>query len=328
MKQAKRRQLLIATSALMAAPFAAVLAQQAGKVWRSGMLETTSQASNAANLDGFRQGMLALGYAEGRNYVIEYRSADGSNARFPELAAELVRAKVDLIVTRGTPATLAARKASSTIPIVTTATGEPLLVVASLARPGGNVTGLTAINTELQGKRVELLRAIFPRLSRLAGMGDMSNPASMSAFKELERKSQPLGIQPLFLDVRKREDFAPAFDQAARERVGAVMVSQGSLVSTHAQLIVALGAKHRIPVAFHSREFVVMGGLISYGVNYPDQYRRAAAYLDKIFKGAKPGDLPMEQPTILDLAINLKTAKTLGITIPQSILLRADQVIE
>ena len=327
MRQARRRQLLIAAGALMAAPLAA-WAQQAGKVWRIGMLESTPLAMNSENMNGLRQGLLDLKYVEGRNYIFEYRSADGTNARFPDLAAELVGAKVDLIVTRGTPATLAAKKATSTIPVVSTAIGEPLLVVASLARPGGNVTGLTAINTELQGKRVELLREILPRLSRLARMGDMSNPAVVSASKEMERRSRPLGIEPLVLDVRKKDDIVSAFERAVKQQAGAMMVSQDSVTSTHGKLLVELGAKHRVPVIFQSREFVAMGGLISYGVNYPDQYRRAAAYIDKIFKGAKPADLPAEYPTRYYLTVNLKAAEAMGLTIPPVLLIRADSVLK
>ncbi len=324
-----RRDAVLTLLALGAAsgPLCSV-AQQPSKVWRIGMLETRSMAPNAANLDAFVKGMQELGYVEGRNFVIDYRSADGRNDRFSDLAAELIRGKVDLIVTRGTPATQAAQKATTTIPVVTTATAYPLLFAASLARPGGNVTGLTPLNTELQGKRVELLREIVPGLERLASLRNMGFTADLPWEKELERAARSVGIQSLTLDVRKREDIGPAFDRAVRQRVGALVLPLDTVFQTHSKLIVELAANHRLPVIYQSREFVVDGGLISYGVNYPDLYRRAAAYVDKIFKGAKPGDLPIEQPAKFDLVINLKTAKALGIIIPQSVLVRADEVIQ
>lgn len=322
-----RRETVIALLAIGASPGLSV-AQQYPKVWRIGVLETTAITSNIANMKAFQQGLLDLGYFNGRNYVLEYRSADGRSERFPELAAELVRRKVDLIVTRGTPATEAAKRATTTIPVVTTAIADPLSIVASLARPGGNVTGLATLITELQGKRVELLREILPRLATLASLRNMSNAANVTSQTEVEKVAQSMGIQLLLLDVRKREDLAPAFERAVRDRADALTVGQDSLNQVHDKLIVELAAKHRLPAIFQSSEYVADGGLMSYGVNYPDQYRRAAAYVDKIFKGAKPGELPMEQPTKLDLAINLRTAKALGLTIPQSILLRADKVIE
>ena len=322
-----RRDTVLALLALGTAPLAS-FAQQPGKVWRIGMLETRSMAQNAANLNAFLKGMQDLGYVEGRNFVIDYRSADGRNDRFADLAAELIRGKVDLIVARGTPAIQAARKATSTIPVVTTATAVPLLFAASLARPGGNVTGLTPITNELQGKRLELLREIAPGFAKSGYLGDMSNTATVSNYKELESAAQSVGIQSSFLDVRKREDIGPAIDGAVKQRVGALVVSINTLTQNNSKLIVELAAKHRLPVIYQSREFVVDGGLISYGVNYPDLYRRAADYVDKIFKGAKPGDLPIERPTKFDLVINLKTAKTLGIKIPQTVLLRADELIQ
>jgi putative ABC transport system substrate-binding protein len=302
--------------------------QQPGKVWRIGMLETTSMAQNAANLNAFLKGMQDLGYVEGKTFVIEYRSAEGRAERFPDLAAEMVRGKIDLIVTRGTPATLAAQKASTAIPVVTTTTAVPLLFAASLARPGGNVTGLTAFDTELQGKRVELLREIVPGLARLAVLLDMGNPASAAMWKEMEKAVRSVAIPSLLLDVRKREDIGPAFDHAVRQRVGGLISDANIIVRANSKLIYELAAKHRLPVIYQSREYVIDGGLISYGVNYPDLYRRAAAYVDKILKGAKPGNLPIEQPTKFDLAINLKTAKALGITIPQSVLVRATELIQ
>ena len=323
-----RRDVVFALAALGASPFV-VFAQQT-KVWRIGVLETTSMASNTANLDAFRKGLKDLGYVEGKNYVIEYRSADGRNDRFSELAAELVRLKVDVIVTRGTPATQACQKATSMIPVVTTAVGDPVAMglIASLARPGGNITGLTSITSDLEGKRLQLLKEIIPALARIANLSNMGNPAVPASWKGAENAARSTGIQPLLLDVRKREDLAPAFEDAVKRRAGALIVSQDGLIQTHGKLIVGLAARHRLPAIFPARDYVIDGGLISYGVSYADMYRRAASYVDRIFKGAKPGDLPMEQPTKFDMMINLKTAKAPGLTIPQSALLRADEVIQ
>jgi putative ABC transport system substrate-binding protein len=322
-----RRDTVLALLALGAAPLAS-FAQQLGKVWRIGLLETTSMAQNAANLSAFLKGMQELGYVEGKTFVIDYRSGGGRGERYPDLASEMVRGKVDLIVTRGTPATLAAKKETTTIPVVTIATAQPLLVVASLARPGGNVTGLTSINTELYGKRLQLLREIVPGFARFATFQNMGNASAPLSWNELERAARVLGIQPLLLDVRKPEDFAPTFELAVKQHANALIFGQDGLIQANGKLVVELSAKHRLPAIFQSREYVVNGGLISYGVNYPDMYRRAAAFVDKILKGAKPGDLPMEQPTKFDLVINMKTAKALGLTIPQSVLLRADELIQ
>jgi putative ABC transport system substrate-binding protein len=311
------------------APLAAE-GQQAGKIYRIGMLETTSMALNAANLDAFRQGLRELGYVEGRNFMIEYRSADGRRERFPELATELVRLKVDVILTRGTPAVMAAKNATGTIPVVMAASGDPLLsgVVAGLARPGGNVTGLSAIVVEVTGKRLQLLREVVPGVSRIASLLDMGNPNNALQWKETEIVAQSLGVQPQLLDVRKPGDFGGAFDAAIRQRAGAMVVGIDALTQANHRLIIDLAAKHRLPAIYATREFVDAGGLVAYGVSYPHLYHRAATYVDKILKGAKPADLPVEQPTKFEFAINLKTAKALGLTIPPSVLARADQVIE
>jgi len=303
-------------------------AQPAGKTYRIGMLDVVSPALNAANLDALRQGLRELGYVEGQNLVIEYRSADGRPERFPGLAAELVRLKVDLIVTRTSPAAQAAKGATRTIPIVMASIGDPFDpgVVASLARPGGNVTGLSAMITEVAAKRVELLRELAPGLARIAALLDMGNPIARSQWKEIETAARSLGIQAQLLDMRKSEDLGRAFDAAVGQRADALVVAQ-TIMMANRRLLVDLAAKHRLPAMSASREFVDAGGLISYGVSYPDLYRRAAGFVDKILKGAKPGDLPVEQPTKFELVINLKAAKALGLTIPQSLLLRADQVI-
>ena len=272
--------------------------------------------------------MQEFGYVEGKNYVMEYRSSDGRNDRFPDLAAELVRLKVDVIVVRGTPAALALQKATSTIPVVVTATDAPLLFADSLARPGRNVTGMTAMNAALQGKRLQLVRELVPGFTRLASVQNMGNAAVVSAQRELETAAQSLGVKVRLMDVRKAEDLGPAIDEAAKQRAQMMVVGMDGLIQSNGPRIVELATRHRIPTMFQARDFVQQGGLISYGVNYPDLYRRSASYVDRIFKGAKAGDLPMEQPTKFDLAINLKTAKALGIAIPQSVMLRADEVIE
>ena len=280
-------------------------AQRPEKLYRIGMLERTSTAINAANLDGFRQGLRELGYVEGKNFLIEYRSADGRDERFAGLATELVHLKVDLILTRGTPAALAAKNATGTIPVVMAGIGDPVGqgVVASLARPGGNVTGLSALVTEIYAKRVELLRELVPGATRFAALFNMSNPSIPPAWKEVEMAARSLAIQPQLLDVRKPEDLGPAFDRAIRERADGLVVGLDTLTQANQRLIVDLAAKHRLVAIYASTEFV--GGLIVYGVNYPDHYRRAASFADRIFKGAKPADLPVEQPTTFELVINL-----------------------
>jgi putative ABC transport system substrate-binding protein len=323
----RRRAFLYGSLTALAAPLA-VEAQQPEKLNRIGMLERTSTADNAANVDGFRQGLRELGYIEGKTFIIEYRSADGRDERYPGLAAELVRLNVDVILTRGTPATLAAKTATGTIPVIITGVGDPVAqgLVASLARPGANVTGLSPMVTEVYPKRVELLRELVPRAARIAALFNMRNPAAPSQWKDVEMAARSLGVQAQLLDVRKPEDLGPAFDAALRQRADALLVGLDTLTLANRRFIVELAAKHRLPAIYASTEFV--GGLAAYGVNFPDLYRRAAYFVDKLFKGAKPADLPMEQPTKFELIINLRTAKALGLTIPPSILARADQVIE
>jgi len=322
-----RREFLGALAGGLVAAQAAE-AQQPGKVYHIGMLERTSAAINAANLDGFRQGLRELGYVEGKNLVIEYRSADGHDERFPALATDLARLKRDLILARGTPAALAAKNATVTIPVVILGVGDPVGqgVVASLAHPGGNITGLSAVVTELYAKRVQLLRDLMPRAARIAALFNMSNPAIPPQWKEVEIAARSLGLQPQLLDVRKPEDLVPAFDAATRHRADTLIVGLETLTLTNQQLIVDLAAKHRLPAMYASTEFA--GGLVAYGVRYPGHYRLAASFADKIFKGAKPADLPVEQPTKFELVINLKTAKALGLTVPQTLLVSADEVLE
>lgn len=309
-------------------PPLAVDAQAPEKVYRIGMLERTSQTSNAANLDGFRRGLRELAYVEKKNVVIEYRSADGRDERFPALAAELVRLKVDLIVARGTPATLAAKNATGAIPVVAIGVGDPLAqgIVASLARPGANVTGLSTMVTEIYPKRVELLRDLVPRAVHIAALFNMGNPSIPPQWKEVEVAARSLGMRAQLLDVQKPEDLGPAFDAAIRQRADGLVVGLDTLTLQNQRHIVELAAKHRLPAIYASSEFV--GGLAAYGVDYVDAYYRAATFVDKIFKSANPADLPMEQPTKFELVLNLKTAKALGLTIPPTVLLQADQVIQ
>jgi putative tryptophan/tyrosine transport system substrate-binding protein len=303
-------------------------AQQAGRTVRIGMLETVSTALKPDDLAAFRQGLGALGYVEGQNLIIEYRSADGRPERFPALAQELLALNVDVITTRGTPAAFAARSATSTVPIVMAAIGDPLLVVASLARPGRNITGLSSFVTDLTGKRVELLRDMVPGLARVGALLNMSNASLPSQWTEIQNTAQTLGIQSQLLDVRRAADLAPAFEGGSRQQVGAVIVGIDALTQENQKQIIELAAKHRLPAIYPSREFVDVGGLITYGVNYPDLYRRAATFVDKILKGTKASDLPVEQPTKFEMVVNLKTAKALGLALPPAILLRADEVIE
>ena len=311
---------------LLAAPLGG-RAQQVGKVYRIGILEPIPAAQNAANLTALREGLRDLGYVEGRNLIIEYRSADGRAERFPDLATELVRVKVDLIVTRGTPATNAAKGATETIPVVMAAM-RPLAVVASLAQPSGNITGVTTFSTELTGKRIELLKELVPHLSRVALLHNMGNPAAPPEWEEVKKAARSLGLESELLDVRSGGDLDRALERAARQRVDALVIGADGFTQMHRQTIVDVLARTRLPAAYPAREFVEAGGLIAYAVNYPDLYFRFASFIDKIFKGAKPGELPVEQPTKFELVINQKTARSLGLTIPQSLLLRADEVIQ
>jgi putative ABC transport system substrate-binding protein len=314
---------------IAALPLAAS-AQQAGKVYRIGILEMVPAVSNATNLDSLRRGLRELGYVEGHNLLIDYRSADGHAERFPQLAAELVRLKVDLIVTRGTPAVLAAKNATATIPIVMAASGAPLRtgVVGGLASPGGNVTGLSGLTTELVGKRVELLRETVAGLTRIALVQNMGNPIGASQWEELKVAAASLGIEAHLLDVRKPEELARAFDAAVAQRINALIVATDTVLHANRRHVVELAVKHRLPAMYHSGEFVDAGGLMTYSVSFPDLYRRAATFVHKIFKGAKPAGLPVEQPTRFELVINLKAAKAIGLEIPPMLLDRADKVIE
>jgi len=323
----KRREAIVLLGGAVIAPLP-LSAQSSSRVWRVGVLETTPMDLNAPNINAFRQSLQDLGYVEGQNLIIAYRSAEGRGERFTELTTELLRLNVDVIVTRGTPAVLAAKKATTTTPIVMAAVGEPLMVVASLAHPGGNITGLSGYSTDLEAKRAQLIKELVPDAVRIAGLYNMSNPVVPPQWNQLQTAAQKLGIEPQLLDVRRPEDIAPAFDAASGQHAGALMVGVDALTQENRTLIAELAADHRLPAIYVSKEYVDAGGLIAYGPGYPDLYRRAAIHVDKILRGASPSDLPIEQPTKFELIINLKAAKALGLTIPPTLLAKADAVIE
>jgi putative ABC transport system substrate-binding protein len=321
-----RRRFVVVALAVLALPRAGA-AQPAARI---GVLSPFSAAVAAPWHQAFRQGLRELGWIEGQNVTIEYRYANGKNDRLPELAAELVRVKVDVIVTSiGTDA-LIAKSATTLVPIVMASAGDPVAggLVTSLARPGGNITGLTQMAPELAGKRLELLKQIVPNLSRVAVLWYPRGTTSPLSWKEMQVPARELGIRLQSLEVQSPADFVKAFHGATTARAAAVVVLPDPLFAGNLKQIAELATKTRLPSIFHLREFADVGGLVAYGVDRADMYRRAAAYVDKILKGTKPADLPIEQPTKFELVINLKTAKALGLTIPPSLLLRADQVIE
>jgi putative ABC transport system substrate-binding protein len=294
-----------------------------------GFLVSGTPSSHGQWVAAFERRLRQLGWIEGRTVAIEHRWAEGRTERLVDMATEFVRLKVDVMVTMGTPATAAAKQTTSFIPIVFVGAGDPVGtgLVASLARPGGNVTGLSSQQADTTGKRLELLRELVPGLRRLAILANVGNPVAMFDMREVEAAAGTLGLSVVTLEVRRSEDIAPAFD-ALKGRVDALYVATDPLVLTNRIRIntSALGA--RMPTMYGSREYVEVGGLMSYGASYPDLFRRTADYADKILRGAKPADLPVEQPTKFDLVINLTTAKVLGLTIPPQLLARADEVIE
>jgi ABC-type uncharacterized transport system substrate-binding protein len=302
-----------------------------GKIFRIGVLDVLGMASNEANLSAFRQGLRELGYVEGQNVVIEYRSADGRSERFPDLATELVRLKVDVIVTRGTSAALGAKHVTDTIPIVMASSGDPVFagLVSSLARPGANVTGLHLMTPpDLAGTRLRLLKEVIPGLSRVGVLLDSGDVYSRLMMKEIERVAHEIGVQLSSVDARRPADFDRAFEAAILDRVDALITVEGVLTATDLRRIVDFAAMSKLPAIYGLREFVDAGGLMAYGTDLRDLFRRSATYVHRILNGAKPGDLPVEPPAKFELAINLKTAKALGLTIPPSLLRRADYVIQ
>jgi putative ABC transport system substrate-binding protein len=305
-------------------------AQQPTKVPRIGFLGATPPSANAARIEAFRQGLRELGYVEGKNIVIEWRHAEGKADRLPGLAAELVRLKVDIIVSAGSAVTRPAKEATVTIPIVMAQDTDPVGsgFVASLARPGGNITGLATLAPEIGGKRLELLKEIVPKLFRVAVLGTSTRRGNAQALREIELAAGAFGVKFQYLDVLDPMDIETAFREASKGRTQAVLMLAGPIFTSHRKQLVDLAVKSRLPAIYDRAEFVEDGGLMSYGVSQNDLYWRAATYVDKILKGAKPADLPVEQPTKFELVINLKAAKQIGLTISPNVLGRADKVIK
>jgi putative tryptophan/tyrosine transport system substrate-binding protein len=304
-------------------------AQQPTKISRIGYLAPASLSALAARTEAFRQGLRELGYVEGKNVVIEWRSAEGKLDRLPALATELVHLKVDVIVTTGPTATRPAREATSTIPIVMAQDIDPVATgfVASLARPGGNITGLSSLAPQISGKQLELLKEIVPKLTRVAVLWASSNPANAQMLREMEDAAGTLGIKVQSLDILGPKDVQVAFRTASKASAEAVLVLQNGVAAAHRKELAEFAVKSRLPAVYPRLEFVADGGLMSYGASFADMDRRAATYVDKILKGAKPADLPVAQPTKFELVINLKAAKQIGLTIPPNVLARADRVI-
>ena len=330
-KRPRRRKWLglsvIAFVLLVTGPVAQ--AQQPAKIPRIGFLGAAYPSTNAARIEAFRKGLRELGYVEGKNIIIEYRWAEGKPERLPDLATELVQLKVDIIVTAGPAATPPAKQATSTIPIVMAFDNDPVGsgFVASLARPGGNITGLSALFPELSGKRLELLKEVVPTVSRVAVLGTSTNPGNTQALKQIELAAGAFKVQLQTLDVLNRKDIEPSFRTAVKARADAILVLSSAVIFSQRTQIADLAIKNRLPVNFPQNEYVEDGGLMSYAPNYADLFRRAATYVDKILKGAKPADVPVEQPQKFEFIVNLKAAKQIGLTIPPNVLARADRVI-
>jgi putative tryptophan/tyrosine transport system substrate-binding protein len=325
----KRKITVFTLCAVVLALCVPTYAQQAGKVPRIGILAPGSSAfPTSAYHDSFRQGLRELGYIEGKNIFIEIRYAEGKQDRLSDIATELVKLKVDVIVTSTRPGVLTAKNATSAIPIVFAAVGDPVRagLVSSLARPGENITGLSILNLELLGKRLELLKETFPKITKVAYFRDATAPGTGSA--ELHATASALGLQLQSLEVRSAKDFDSAFEAILKERAQALTTSAGPVISINQQRIVAFAVKNRLPAIYPYSEVIDAGGLMFYGVSFSDLFRRAATYVDKILKGAKPADLPVEQPKKFEFVINLKAAKQIGLTIPPNVLARADRVIK
>jgi putative ABC transport system substrate-binding protein len=320
--------LVTLTLGLLMAPLAAT-APQAGGTVTIGYLGNSSPALESHQVDAFREGLRQFGYVEGQNLVITYQWAEGHQERYAVLVAELVRLKPDVILTAGTPGTLAAKQATQSIPIVTAVAGDPVAagLVASLAQPGGNVTGLSALASELEGKRLELFMQAVPTLSRVVALLNPANPFTTIAWKAIQPAAEALGVQLQPVEVRGPHDLDHALATIKAARPDGLIVVPDRFLLAYRASIVQFMAEHRLPGMFPYREFVQEGGLLSYGPDYTDMFRRAATYVAKILKGAKPVDLPMEQPTKFELVINLKTAQTFGLTIPSTFLFQANEVI-
>ena len=324
----RRREFITLLGGAVAWPLAA-RAQQPAKLPTIGFMGQTTRSAAGEWTAAFVQRLRELGWIDGRNVAIEYRWGEGRDERFAEIAAEFVRLKVDVIVTSGTPQVLAAKQATSVIPIVFATAGDPVGtgLVTSLARPGGNVTGLSNQMLDLAGKQLELLREVVPNLRRLAIIANVANPAVVLEIAEAQAAARVLGLEVVIPEIRRAEDIAPAF-KALEGRAQALYVIPDALVITNRARIHTLAMGVRLPTMYASRDYVEAGGLMSYGPNYPNLFRRAAEYVDKILRGAKPGDIPVEQPTKFELVINLTAAKALGLTVPDKLLGIADEVIE
>jgi ABC-type uncharacterized transport system substrate-binding protein len=324
-----RKIFCVALAVLLFALCSSAEAQQPKKIPRIGLLGAASAFALTSQLDAFRQGLRELGYIEGKNIVVEYRYANANADRVPELAAELVDLKVDVIVTYQTPSVLALKKASATIPIVFAMLSFPIEngIIASFARPGGNATGLTVLSEVLNGKRLELLKETAPKITRIGVLSNPANPTQPLEWKEIQAAAQGLALKLQSLGVRSAEDFDGVFKAALEDHTQALINLPEALLVTHLKRIVEFAAKNKLPAMYSSPEFVQAGGLMSYSPIITDLWRRAATYVDKILKGAKPADLPVEQPKKFEFIINLKAAKQIGLTIPPNVLARADKVI-
>ncbi len=327
----RRRKLFLAFGiGALAAPLFPFAQQPVGKMFKVGFLGPASAEEYANWTDALRAGLRDLGYVEGKNLVIEWRWAEGKYVRLPELAAELVRLKVDVIVTSGTPAARAAKEASAAVPVVAAEIGgDPVAegIIASLARPGGNVTGSTFFSPELAAKRLELLKEISPHLSQAAALIKPDNPSSRPIIKAVETRAKQLKIRFRYFGARTPDELGDVFAAMVKSRIGAVVIQEDAIFNVSLKSIAELAAKHRI-LSAGGAKYAEVGGLLGYGVNFPQLFRRAAYFIDRIFKGAKPGELPVEQATVFTMVLNRKTAKALGVTIPNSVLQHADRVIE
>ena len=325
----RRREFIGLAGAAAAWPLTAS-AQGTAKVWRIGMLDTAPRDLNRTNLDIFLKRLRELGYVEGQNLTIEYRGSDGDNEHIRKFVSELIGLKVDLLIVRGTQEAQAMKEATSTIPVVMCGVVDPvgIGIAASLSHPGRNFTGSSSVVTDIETKRIALLKEVVPGMKRMALLGDFRNPAAQNQWKEVKIAAQALAIDPVHFDVRSAADLNNAFEQATKEKVDAIRVGVDGTTRPHRKLIIELAEKYRIPVIYAAREFVDDGGLVSYAPDYANMYSRGAAFVDKIFKGAFPAELPIELPTKFELILNLKTAKALGLSITPTILSLTDEFIE
>jgi putative tryptophan/tyrosine transport system substrate-binding protein len=305
-------------------------AQPAGKVWRIGLLDTASREQNAGNVAAFLKGMRDLGYVEGQNLSIYYRTADGHSDQLPGLVSELVNLKVDVIVLRGTPEVLAVKRANAAIPVVMSGVVDPVAlgVADSLSHPGGNITGMSSSVTVLEAKRIQILKELVPKLRRLAVLGDFDNPAVAMQWEEVRAAAPSLAIEAQRFLLRSAEDVTRVFEELVSQKFDAIRVGVDGVTRPNRGLIISLAAIHKLPAIYAASEFATDGGLMAYGANYPALYTRAAGIVDKLLKGGHPADIPVEQPTKFDLVVNLKTSKALGLDVPPTLLARADEVIE